>query len=198
MKDKLPNILTIFRIVVTPLIVWFLIGFDGFTLHFIAFLLFLIASLTDLFDGILARKLQVVSEFGKFMDPLADKILVNSTFITLNILDIMPIWITAVVILRDMIVTLLRWAMLAAGNSMNTSQMAKIKTTFQYISMYVGLVFILMGHFQVLDSVVAWLEEWFVTETIFVITGLVTAYTGFNYLWVSREFLRSFFRASHA
>jgi CDP-diacylglycerol---glycerol-3-phosphate 3-phosphatidyltransferase len=194
MIHKLPNILTIFRIVVTPLIVWLLIGFDGFTLHLIAFFLFLIASLTDLFDGMLARKLQVVTEFGKFMDPLADKILVNSTFITLNILDVMPIWITAVIILRDMVVTLLRWAMLANGASMNTSRLAKLKTTFQYISMYVGLIFILLGHFKSLDSVVAIIEEWFVTESIFILTGLVTAYTGFYYLWINRAFVKSLFR----
>ncbi len=194
MKHQLPNILTVFRIVITPLIVWLLIGFDGFTLHLVAFILFLIASLTDLFDGMLARKLQVVSEFGKFMDPLADKILVNSTFITLNILEVMPIWITAVVILRDMMVTLLRWGMLSGGESMHTSRLAKLKTTFQYVSMYVGLVFILMGHFDVLDSLVAWLEEWFVTETIFILTGLVTAYTGLHYLWINQEFLKVLFK----
>ena len=193
MIHNLPNILTIFRIVVTPLIVWLLVGFNGFTLHLIAFFLFLVASLTDLFDGMIARKLQVVSEFGKFMDPLADKILVNSTFITLNILDVMPIWITAIVILRDIVITLLRWIMLANGASMNTSQLAKLKTTFQYISMYVGLVFILMGHFAILDPVVSWLEEWFVTESIFILTGLVTAYTGFHYLWINRAWLRSTF-----
>jgi len=196
MIHNLPNFLTIFRIVITPLIVWLLIGFDGFTLHMIAFILFLLASLTDLFDGILARKLQVVSEFGKFMDPLADKILVNSTFITLNILDVMPIWITAVVILRDMLVTLLRWGMLTDGASMSTSQLAKLKTTFQYISMYVGLVFILMGHFEVLDTLVFWLEEWFVTETIFILTGLVTAFTGFHYLWINRLFVKGLFKGS--
>ncbi len=191
MIQNLPNILTLFRIVITPLIVWFLIGFDAFTIHLMAVILFLIASLTDFFDGMLARKFKVVSEFGKFMDPLADKILVNSTFIALNIMDIMPIWITAVVILRDMVVTVLRWGMLTNGASMNTSQLAKWKTTFQYISMYVGLVFILMGHFEVLDTLVAWLEEWFVTETIFILTGLITAYTGFDYLWVNKSFLLS-------
>ncbi|NQV14232.1 CDP-diacylglycerol--glycerol-3-phosphate 3-phosphatidyltransferase [bacterium] len=194
MIHHLPNILTIFRIVITPLIVWLLIGFEGFTLHLIAFGLFFVASLTDLLDGMIARKLQVVTEFGKFMDPLADKILVNSTFITLNILDVMPIWITAVVILRDMVVTLLRWGMLANGESMNTSAMAKLKTTFQYISMYLGLVFILMGHFEILDGLVDWLGEWFVTETIFILTGLVTAFTGFNYLWINRLYLSTVFK----
>ena len=191
MIHNIPNILTIFRIVITPLIVWLLIGFDSLVLHALALVLFLIASLSDLFDGILARKLKVVSEFGKFMDPLADKILVNSTFITLNILDVMPIWITAVIILRDGLVTTLRWVMLANGASMNTSKIAKLKTAFQYVSMYVGLIFILFGHFEALDSIVAWLEEWFVTETIFTLTGLVTAYTGFNYLWINRAFLKT-------
>jgi len=196
MIHNLPNILTIFRIVITPLIVWLLIGFDGLFIHMVAFVLFLIASLTDYFDGMIARKLQVVSEFGKFMDPLADKILVNSTFITLNIVGVMPVWITAVVILRDMLVTLMRWAMLSTGESMNTSQVAKWKTAFQYVSMYAGLVFILMGHFEYLDTTVAWLEEWFVTETIFTLTGLVTAYTGFDYIWVNRAFLKSLLKAN--
>ncbi len=196
MIHNLPNILTIFRIVITPLIVWLLIGFDGLALHALALVLFIIASLTDLFDGILARKLKVVSEFGKFMDPLADKILVNSTFITLNILEVMPIWITAVIILRDGLVTLLRWGMLANGVSMVTSRLAKLKTAFQYVSMYVGLIFILLGHFESLDIIVAWVEEWFVTETIFTLTGLVTAYTGFNYCWINRNFLKNLFLES--
>lgn len=196
MMHNVPNILTIFRIVITPLIIWLLIGFNSLTLHMLALVLFIIASLTDLFDGIIARKYQVVSEFGKFMDPLADKILVNSTFITLNILEIMPIWITAVIIIRDGLITLLRWGMLSDGVSMHTSQMAKLKTTFQYISMYVGLVFILLGHFESLDTIVAWVEEWFVTETIFTLTGLVTAYTGLNYLWINRAFLKSFLSES--
>jgi len=193
MIHNLPNILTIFRIVITPMIVWFLIGFDGFTFHMMAFILFIIASLTDLFDGMIARKLKVVSEFGKFMDPLADKILVNSTFITLNIMEIMPIWITGIIIFRDMLVTLLRWSMLANGASMHTSQMAKMKTIFQYISMYVGLIFILLGHFESLDTVVAWLEEWLVTEIIFAATGVVTAYTGFHYLWINKTHLNTLF-----
>ena len=193
MKHVLPNILTIFRIVVTPLIVWLLLGFNNFFIHLAAFFLFLIASLTDLFDGMLARKLKVVSEFGKFMDPLADKILVNSTFITLNILDIIPVWITAVVILRDMIVTMLRWAMLSTGASMDTSKLAKIKTTFQYISLYVGLVFILLTHWSVFDSITAFLVDWYITETIFTITGVVTAYTGVNYIWLHRQFFAKAF-----
>ncbi|MBT3228835.1 MAG: CDP-diacylglycerol--glycerol-3-phosphate 3-phosphatidyltransferase [Candidatus Marinimicrobia bacterium] len=196
MIHNLPNILTIIRIVITPMIVWLLIGFDSLALHAFALFLFVIASLTDLFDGILARKLKVVSEFGKFMDPLADKILVNSTFITLNILGVIPIWITAVIILRDGLVTLLRWGMLANGLSMHTNNLAKAKTIFQYISMYVGLIFILLGHFESFDTIVAWAEEWFVTETIFTLTGLVTAYTGFNYLWINRTFLKNLFTES--
>ena len=94
-----------------------------------------------------------------------------------------------------MLVTLLRWGMLSSGNSMTTSQAGKIKTAFQYVSMYVGLVFILMGHFEMLDTIVAWFEEWFVTETIFILTGLVTAYTGFDYLWVNRAYLKTIFKA---
>ncbi len=193
MKHVLPNVLTIFRIVITPLIVWLLIGFDNFWLHLVALTLFIMASLTDLFDGMLARKLQVVSEFGKFMDPLADKILVNSTFITLNILEIIPVWITAVIILRDILVTLLRWVMLATGGSMETSRLAKWKTTFQYISMYVGIVFILLNHWEQLTDLVTFLNEFLITEIIFALTGLVTALTGIHYIWINRTYLGKLF-----
>ena len=194
MKHVLPNTLTIFRIVVTPFIIWLMLGFpENFWLNLLAFFLFLIASLTDLFDGMLARKLKVVSEFGKFMDPLADKVLVNATFITLNILGIVPIWITAVIILRDAMVTLLRWAMLAKGASMETSRLAKWKTTFQYISMYVGFVFIMMHHWTELEPAVDFLKEWLVTDIIFAITGLVTAFTGVHYLWLNRGYFATLF-----
>ncbi|MCF7796974.1 MAG: CDP-diacylglycerol--glycerol-3-phosphate 3-phosphatidyltransferase [Lentisphaeria bacterium] len=186
-RRAIPNMLTIFRIVATPIIIWFLLGFDNFYIHLTAFILFLLASLSDLFDGIIARRLEVVSEFGQFMDPLADKILVNGTFITLNILEIVPVWITGVVVFRDAAVTLLRWGMLNQGHSMETSRVAKWKTTFQYISMYVGLVIILMSHWHQLANLVQWLEEWSVVIGIFTLTGLITAYTGFHYFWVNRK-----------
>lgn len=189
-RRAIPNMLTIFRIVATPIIIWFLLGFGNFYVHLTAFILFLLASLSDLFDGIIARRLEVVSEFGQFMDPLADKILVNGTFITLNILEIVPVWITGVVVFRDAAVTLLRWGMLNQGHSMETSRVAKWKTTFQYISMYVGLVIILMGHWQQLESLVQWLEEWSVVIGIFTLTGIITAYTGFHYFWVNRKPLK--------
>jgi len=186
-RRAIPNILTIFRIVATPVIIWFLLGFDNFFIHLTAFVLFLLASLSDLFDGIIARHLEVVSEFGKFMDPLADKILVNSTFITLNILGIVPVWITAVVVFRDAAVTMLRWGMLNQGHSMQTSRAAKWKTTFQYISMYLGLIIVLLGHWPQLQHFVAWLEEWSLITGIFALTGFITAFTGLHYFWVNRK-----------
>ncbi|OIO57699.1 MAG: CDP-diacylglycerol--glycerol-3-phosphate 3-phosphatidyltransferase [Candidatus Marinimicrobia bacterium CG1_02_48_14] len=189
-RKAIPNILTIFRIVATPIIIWFLLGFDNFYIHLVAFFLFLLASLSDLFDGIIARRLAVVSEFGKFMDPLADKILVNGTFITLNILDIVPVWITAIVVFRDAAVTMLRWGMLSQGQSMETSRVAKWKTTFQYISMYLGLLMVLLYHWPQLQDFVIWLEEWSFITTIFALTGIITAYTGAHYFWVNRKALK--------
>lgn len=189
-RRAIPNMLTIFRIVATPIIIWFLLGFGNFYIHLTAFILFILASLSDLFDGIIARRLEVVSEFGKFMDPLADKILVNGTFITLNILEIVPVWITGVVVFRDAAVTLLRWGMLNQGHSMETSRVAKWKTTFQYVSMYVGLVIILLSHWPQLHSLVLWLEEWSLITGIFALTGIITAYTGIHYFWVNRKALK--------
>ncbi len=185
MITYVPNGLTLFRIFATPLLFWFLLGFDNFWLHLVAFFLFFLASLTDLFDGIIARKFQVVSEFGRFMDPLADKILVNGTFIILNILEIVPIWITAVVVARDILVTILRLQLLLQGRRLETSRFAKWKTTLQYISMYVGLLYRLLLDWPQTQSWAIFLESWSVTHVIFALTGLVTALTGIHYFYLN-------------
>ena len=185
MINYVPNSLTLFRIFATPLLFWFLLGFDSFWLHLVAFLLFFLASLTDLFDGIIARKYQVVSEFGRFMDPLADKILVNGTFIILNILDIVPVWVTAVVVARDILVTTLRLQLLVQGRPLETSRFAKWKTTLQYVSMYVGLLYRLLLDWPQTKTIAAFLESWSVTHVIFALTGIVTALTGIHYFYLN-------------
>jgi CDP-diacylglycerol--glycerol-3-phosphate 3-phosphatidyltransferase len=152
----LPNVLTILRVVVTPLVFWAAwkgylaredIGsFDlsKFWWTNIAFTTFVAAAISDWWDGYLARKHSVSSRLGAFLDPLADKVLVIGTFVVLAWLypSLVPWWAVALIALRDVGVTLLRsWAE-ATGRHIQTSTAAKWKTAFQLTFLIAALVFL--------------------------------------------------------
>lgn len=118
-KKKIPNLLTIFRIVLVPIIISFILINFGNPIYiisinekskisintglFIAGILFIISSITDFLDGFFARRWNVISSFGKFWDPIADKILVNTTLFALSGIQLLPIWIPIVILIRDII-----------------------------------------------------------------------------------------------
>ena len=104
---NLPNKLTILRVILIPFFVFFLISpfFDGYG-NYIALAIFIIASLTDMADGKIARKYNLVTNFGKFMDPLADKLLVCSAMICLVDLKLIPVWVVLIIIAREFIISI--------------------------------------------------------------------------------------------
>ena len=104
---NLPNKLTVLRVIMIPFFVFFLMwqGGENRTFRLIALALFIIASLTDLLDGKIARKYNLVTNFGKFMDPLADKLLVCSALICLIELGALPAWMVLIIISREFIIS---------------------------------------------------------------------------------------------
>lgn len=137
---NLPNILTILRVVLVPFFIYFLF-IDEFQFKVYAMLIFLFASLTDFVDGYLARKWKQETEFGKFLDPLADKILVTSAFLTFLLLDEqIEIWMVLAIIFRDMLITSLRWLAIRQGSILKTTMMGKVKTAFQMIAIFLLLI----------------------------------------------------------
>lgn len=128
---NLPNFLTILRILLVPFFIYCLFQEQNYY-KILAFVLFSFASLTDLVDGYLARKWKQETEFGKFLDPLADKVLVVGAFLALILLDEqIELWMVLLIILRDMLITSLRYIAIKGGKSIRTTRMGKIKTTFQ-------------------------------------------------------------------
>lgn len=110
-----------------------------------AFAIFLLASITDLIDGYLARKWKQETEFGKFLDPLADKILVIGAFVTFILLDEqIETWMVLLIILRDMLITSLRYIGIKQNKSIRTTRMGKIKTTFQMGAILLILLFFMV------------------------------------------------------
>lgn len=131
---NLPNKLTLFRVVLIPFfVVFMLVNVTGNTDKWIALIIFIIASLTDLLDGKIARKYNLITDFGKFMDPLADKLLVCSALICLVSLNRIPAWIVIIIIAREFIISGFRLIAADNGRVIAASYWGKFKTTFQMI-----------------------------------------------------------------
>ena len=130
---NLPNKLTIIRVCLIPFFVAALLFDHGnnYTMRIVANVLFIVASLTDLFDGKIARKYNLVTNFGKFMDPLADKLLVCSALICLIELGQLPAWVVIIIISREFIIIGFRLVAADNGVVIAASYWGKFKTTFQ-------------------------------------------------------------------
>lgn len=131
---NLPNKLTVFRVIlILPFCFFLMTDYCGAASDWIALGIFIVASLTDLLDGKIARKYNLVTNFGKFMDPLADKLLVSAAMIALIELNRIPAWIVIVIISREFIISGFRLIALEKGTVLAAGYIGKFKTTFQMI-----------------------------------------------------------------
>lgn len=130
---NLANKITLFRVVLIPIFMFFLLSniSNG---QYIAAAIFIIASLTDTLDGYIARSRNQVTNFGKFMDPLADKLLVSAALISLVELKRVPAWMVVVIIAREFAITGLRVIAASEGVTIAASSLGKIKTITQLVS----------------------------------------------------------------
>ncbi|ATQ35833.1 CDP-diacylglycerol--glycerol-3-phosphate 3-phosphatidyltransferase [Mesoplasma entomophilum] len=158
-KLNLPNWLTLIRLLLVPIVVmlvisnicdWdksFIIGTGTSTFHItltmlLAGIVFIVASFTDFLDGYLARKNNQVTEFGKFFDPIADKLLVNATLILFaSSISIIPVWVTLVLILRDIFVDFIRMILSSKNITLSAGIFGKLKTVFQMIGLSILFFF---------------------------------------------------------
>ena len=154
---NLPNKLTMFRVFLIPCFVAAMLIPGIPAGNIIAVVIFLVASFTDLLDGKIARKYNLVTNFGKFMDPLADKLLVCSALICFVGLDRLPAWIVIVIISREFIISGFRLVASNAGVVIAASYWGKFKTVYQMILCV--LLILNIGHpvFQVLGTVFTWI-----------------------------------------
>ena len=154
---NLPNKLTVLRVLLIPFFVWFALVdlVPGYS-KYIAVLIFVVASLTDLLDGKIARKYHLVTNFGKFMDPLADKLLVCAALICLSASGMVPAWMVIIIISREFIISGFRLVASDNGIVIAASYWGKFKTTFQML-MIIVLLLDLGGVFDVIGQVLTWI-----------------------------------------
>ena len=153
---NLPNKLTIARVIMIPFFVLFLLtGLGGAASKWIALAIFIIASLTDLLGGHIARKYNLVTNFGKFMDPLADKLLVCAAMICLVEMGRLPAWIVIVIISREFIISGFRLIASDNGRVIAASYWGKFKTTFQMLM--ICLMIADIAQIAVVTAAVMWI-----------------------------------------
>ena len=152
---NLPNKLTMFRVILIPFFVLFMLVDITTVDKWIALGIFIIASLTDLLDGKIARKYNLVTNFGKFMDPLADKLLVCSALICLVELAKIPAWMVIIIIAREFIISGFRLIAADNGVVIAASYWGKFKTTFQMVM--ICLLIADIAAISIITNVITWI-----------------------------------------
>ena len=152
------------------------------------------ASITDAYDGYFARKYNQVTAQGRFLDPLADKILVSSAFISFAVLGVVEYWMVSLIIFRDLFVTGLRMVMEKNGFTMLTSKIAKAKTVIQitiiiFILLFIGLKGIPFEWLKVLFGIIL---KYRIIYYLTLIVTVFTVWTGILYLYNNRGVIRKF------
>ncbi len=182
-SGNIANIITVVRIFMAPAFIWMLLADDGElgALRIFAAILFIVAIITDSVDGLLARRQNLVTDLGKILDPIADKVLIGGALVALSILGELPWWVTIVILVREIGITVFRFAVLRS-RVIPASSGGKFKTILQAVA----ISFFLVPLQLVVGEWILWVD--------FALIGLaliVTVVTGIDYLWKAYRFNRS-------
>ena len=181
-----PNKLTIFRIILAPIFLWLLLWEQLPHRFFISCLVFAAAAITDLVDGKMARKNNQITTFGKFLDPLADKLLTTGALLGFMQLGLCNIWIIMIVLAREFIVTSVRLVASGSGRVIAANIWGKVKTVSQMVVIILILLMKEVDYIGFLPksfplTVIASVLLWFIAAA--------TAVSGVKYVWDNRKFV---------
>lgn len=194
---NLPNQLTMGRLFLTALFVVVMSIPDQLLKSFhlldyritIAILFFLIASITDFLDGYIARKLKLVTDFGKLMDPLVDKILTSAVFIILTQENMIPAWITITIISREFLVTGLRLLASNQGKVLSADSLGKWKTTSQII--LASFFLIVLGSNEHALNCLEFIDKPMIGNLLIITCTTITIVSGWSYLSKNRQLVKT-------
>lgn len=188
---NLPNRLTVSRIILTFAFIYF-ISQKGLAPTVVAALVFVLASLTDYYDGYLAKKHNLITDFGKLMDPIADKFLMLAAFLAFVRMQIVADWMVVVILGREIIVTGLRLFAITKGKVLAAEKAGKHKTVSQIVAVFSILGFIIFK--EALTALDQWslnIETWWrcSIDVLMLITVSLTLISGISYLWNNRKLI---------
>lgn len=188
---NIANQLTMLRIALTFVFMFFLFV-QGLWAKALSLFIFIIAALSDFFDGRIAQKKNMVTDFGKLMDPIADKILVLAAFAAFVQMQLITAWMFVIIISREILITSLRLFALNKGKVLSAARAGKHKTVSQMLLIFFILLFIVLK--ETMLSFFTWNPAW---ESAFrqgiyimmLITVALTLYSGVSYLWENRKII---------
>jgi len=188
---NIANRITMLRIVLTFVFMFFLFC-QGFWAKIISLSIFIFAALTDYLDGRIAHKKNMVTDFGKLMDPIADKILVLAAFAAFVQMQLIEAWMFVIIIAREILITSLRLFALNKGKVLSATRAGKHKTLSQMIVIFFILGFIVLK--EVMLTFFTWnpSSEKFFRQGIYImmlVTVGLTLYSGISYLWENRKII---------
>ena len=176
---QLPNAITVVRILCAPVVLWLLLADagEGGALRWAAAVLFIVAIATDGVDGYIARRYEIVSDLGKLLDPIADKALTGVAFVGLSILGELPWWVTIIVLIREIGITIYRF-IVVSNHVLAAAWMGKLKTVFQAVALSIALI-----PFAGLSDAGAWQSTvWWVSIVTMTIAVVLTIASGIDYV----------------
>lgn len=186
---NIANRLTMLRIVLTFVFMFFL-SLPGLWAKVISLAIFIFAAVSDLLDGMIAKKRNMVTDFGKLMDPIADKILVLSAFAAFVQMHLVRDWMFMIIISREILITSLRIFALNKGKVLSAGKIGKHKTASQMVVIFIILGFIVFQ--EIMKKFFTWNPNWerFFNQGVDIamwFTVILTLYSGFSYLWGNRK-----------
>ncbi len=188
---NLPNKLTISRILLTFLFIFFIFQ-KGLIAIVLATVTFILASLTDFYDGYLAKKYHLVSDFGKLMDPIADKFLILAAFLSFVSMQIVHAWIVLLILGREIMITGLRLYALTKGKVLAAERGGKHKTVSQIVAIFAILGFLTFKEsISLYSNWSATLQFWWhlAIDILMLIVVTLTLISGVSYLWNNRKLI---------
>lgn len=184
---NLPNLLTLSRIFIAVVIVWLLL-LNSLAGNIGAAVFFIIASITDFYDGYLAKKYGLTSDFGKLMDPIADKVLMLSIFTVLAVVGMVAWWMVLIIALREVWVTIDRLLMMRRGIVLAAEQLGKIKTVLQIVTVSVILLYLILDQATFAHQWIYKIQNTYLgcINGLMLISVVLTVWSGVGY-WQSRK-----------
>lgn len=190
---NLPNIITLCRLVLTA-VFCAAASAEGVTGYAIALAAFVLGAISDWLDGYLARRMNLVTSLGKLLDPLADKILVCAGFVYLSAKGLCPVWVTALIICREFLVTGIRQIAVEKGRVIAADGLGKWKTTFQLVFIITALVNLTFSSVVMDNGLVKLLQylsnpaHWLIPVSLWAAVVL-TVVSGLSYFWNARHMI---------
>lgn len=187
-----PNQLSLLRIILAPIFLFFFLSDGGYD-KILSLVIYFIATLTDWYDGILARKFGLISNFGIFIDPLADKILTSLAFFGFHKLGYMPLWMVVLIVVRDIAITVVRSYHEYKGHTMKTSFIAKAKTFIQMTYIFLIIVLVSLASLDIDETLKKVINDFLISDFNFclmLIVTLLTVYTGISYFFEKRKIMK--------